>query len=69
MRVQSDGKILVGGSFVNFNGINLNRLTRLNADGTIDGSFNAGTGAASNVNAIEIQPDGKILVGGNFYLL
>ena len=66
IKVQPDGKILVGGIFVNFNGVSLNRLTRLNADGTLDGSFNAGTGAASNVNAIEIQPDGKILVGGNF---
>ena len=66
IKVQSDGKILIGGSFVNYNGTAINRIARLNADGTLDTTFNIGTGAASNVNVIEIQPDGKILVGGNF---
>ena len=66
IRVQADGKIIIGGSFVNYNGTAANRLARLNHDGTLDTTFNIGTGAASTVNVILIQPDGKILVGGNF---
>jgi len=65
--IQPDGKILVGGSFTTFNGITVNRLVRLNADGTLDTAFiaNIGTGANSNVNSIAVQPDGKIVLGGD----
>ena len=66
IKVQSDGKILIGGTFVNYDGTAVNRIARLNADGTLDTTFNVGTGASSTVNVIVIQPDGKILVGGNF---
>ena len=64
--VQGDGKILVGGAFTNYNGTSLNRIARLNTDGSLDSSFNIGTGFADNVKTIVIQPDGKILVGGEF---
>src|SRR5690606_5337296 len=64
--LQPDGKILVGGSFTTFNGTAQNRIARLNSDGTLDTSFNIGTGFNSFVPSIALQPDGKILVGGNF---
>ncbi|SFE59899.1 delta-60 repeat domain-containing protein [Thermoflexibacter ruber] len=64
--LQADGKIVVGGIFTKFNGINANRIARLNTDGGIDASFNVGLGFSSNVNAIAIQADGKIIVGGSF---
>jgi len=63
---QSDGKILVGGSFTTYNGTTSNRIIRLNSDGSIDNTFNIGTGFNSTVETIQIQPDGKILVGGSF---
>jgi uncharacterized delta-60 repeat protein len=63
--VQSNGKIIIGGAFKSFNGITKNRITRLNADGTIDTSF-LGTGTDSTVRSITIQSDGKVLVGGDF---
>ncbi len=65
---QSDGKFVVGGNFTSFNGVTRNRLARLNADGTPDTAFNAnlGTGFDANVVGVTVQPDGKILVGGNF---
>ncbi len=63
--MQPDGKILAGGGFTTYNGSAANRITRLNADGTLDASFNTGTGANSTVNTIALQPDGKILIGGN----
>ena len=68
--IQTDGKILVGGYFTSYNGVNENKIIRLNNDGTKDISFNTGTGFG-NVNylivsTIVVQTDGKILVGGNF---
>jgi uncharacterized delta-60 repeat protein len=64
--LQSDGKILVGGSFSSFNGVTRNNLVRLNANGSLDTSFNTGTGFNGSVNCIVIQSNGKVLVGGSF---
>lgn len=64
--LQPDGKILVGGFFTAFNGTTQNRIARLNSDGTLDTSFNIGTGFNGPVHSIALQPDGKILVGGLF---
>ena len=64
--IQSDGKLLIGGSFTEYNGISRGRIARLNTDGTLDMSFNPGTGASFSVNTLSIQSDGKIIIGGNF---
>jgi uncharacterized delta-60 repeat protein len=65
-KVLSDDRILIGGTFTTFNGIATNRFTRLSSNGTIDTSFNIGSGAGSSVFAIDIQSDGKAIIGGNF---
>ncbi|KFF02082.1 T9SS sorting signal type C domain-containing protein [Flavobacterium reichenbachii] len=65
-KVLSDGKILIAGNFTTFNGTSSYRIARLKTNGTIDSSFNIGTGFNDDVNDIEIQPDGKIIIGGNF---
>ncbi|ANF49948.1 hypothetical protein A0O34_05145 [Chryseobacterium glaciei] len=64
--IQTDGKILVGGSFSNYNGVDRNRIIRLNTDGSVDTSFIIGTGFNDTVYTIALQSDGKIVVGGNF---
>lgn len=64
--VQSDGKILVGGPFKTFNDISRPSIARLNADGSLDTSFDPGNGFNHKVQTIVVQPDGKILVGGEF---
>jgi uncharacterized delta-60 repeat protein len=66
INIQTDGKILVGGDFTSFNGLVRNRILRLNPDGTIDPTFNIGTGANNNIYSITMQPDGKIIVTGSF---
>lgn len=61
------GKVLVGGSFIHYNGITVNGIVRLNSDGSVDTGFNPGTAATNGaVNTIVIQPNGQILVGGSF---
>ncbi|MDB6169645.1 MAG: Ig family protein [Verrucomicrobia bacterium] len=60
--LQPDGKVLLGGTSVGFGGAAHGTLERLNADGTLDASFNPA--ALGAVNVIALQPDGKILVGG-----
>jgi len=67
---QADGKLLVGGGFttVQPNGrsseITRHRLARLNLSGTVDTSFNLKVNNA--VNAIAVQPDQRIIIGGAF---
>src|SRR5439155_797511 len=69
LAVQPDGKIIVGGTFSTLGGGGTGTTTRkhigrLNPDGTLDLSFDPG--ANDRISAIALQPDGKILVGGNF---
>ena len=64
--IQSDGKIIIGGIFSSFNGIARNNIARLNTNGTLDATFNPGTGANNSVSTTCIQSDGKIIIGGNF---
>ena len=71
--VQSDGKILTGGDFTVIGGqfpspptaVTRNRIARLGSDGKVEQTFNFGV-AGDFVNAIAVQPDGKILIGGSF---
>jgi uncharacterized delta-60 repeat protein len=68
MALQPDGKILLGGSFTSFKGVSVNRIIRLNSDGSIDPTFlaNIGVGASGTIWHISLQPNGQILVGGEF---
>ena len=69
--VQDNGKILVGGEFTEYDGVSKNCLVRLNNDGSIDETFQIGSGfngglSYGEICSIVIQSDGKILVGGSF---
>lgn len=64
--IQQDGKILVGGQFGSYNGVNCASLIRLNSNGSIDPTFTFPNYAYSWVSRVLIQPDGKILVEGLF---
>jgi len=93
VKVLSDGKILVAGAFDSINETEVHNIARLNSDGTLDETFsgevfssiyrtssldfytysrfnfpiNGGT-PDTYVNTVEVQADGKILVGGYFYI-
>ncbi len=66
--IQSDGRILIGGDFTNVNGTALNRIARLNSDGSLDANFttNVGVGANGSVQAIAVQADNRIVLVGQF---
>lgn len=66
--VQSDGKIIIAGTFTTWNSLPYDGIVRLNSDGTVDGTFNVGTGfsGAYNVSSVVFQTDGKIIIGGEF---
>ena len=64
--LQSDGKVLIGGQFNNVDGNALGRLARLQPDAYVDSSFSPGIGVGGEVDAIAVQSDGRILVGGDF---
>jgi uncharacterized delta-60 repeat protein len=70
LSIQSDGKILIGGHFTSYDGdASLsNYIARLNADGTIDTTFNTNVGSSfdSYLEYLTLQPDGKILASGWF---
>jgi len=71
--VQTDGRVLAGGTFsrlANPTCCDLfprNGIARLNPDGSVDTSFDPGSGAApQSVQALTLQRDLKVLMGGAF---
>ena len=69
MVLQPDGRIVIAGYFGLVNGIVRQNIARLNADGSLDPDFNPGLvtdNMVNPVNALILQPDGSILVGGSF---
>jgi hypothetical protein len=67
LAVQVDGKILLGGIFTTLHGQSRTNFGRVNADGSLDATFNPE--ANDGVYSLAVQPDGKILAGGQFTTL
>jgi uncharacterized delta-60 repeat protein len=65
--VQTDGKIVFGGGFTSVNGAPRQNLARVNANGTLDPQFNAGTDG--EVHGVVAQTNGRIVVAGDFTML
>lgn len=67
LAVQDDGKVIVTGGFLEFNGVERPGIVRLNSDGSVDEEFvPAIAGNPAIVSAVAVLPDGKILAGGSF---
>jgi uncharacterized delta-60 repeat protein len=74
IKSQPDGKILIGGYFSQVNNFPTYGIARLNTDGTTDTGFSFSeqiTDAYQGIGFLPVtvafQPDGKILIGGNFH--
>lgn len=68
IKIQENGQIVIGGSFIEVNGVTVKNYARLNQDGSLDTVFakNSGTGPDREILVITLQDDGKILLGGAF---
>jgi len=66
LALQPDGKLLVGGGFTSVDGAARRAITRLNPDGRVDPTFNPGTGPDGGVYALALQPDGNVIIAGDF---
>ncbi|MFY8032873.1 MAG: hypothetical protein ACOVMN_00040, partial [Flexibacteraceae bacterium] len=65
--IQPDGKIVVVGRFDSYNGHSSKGVVRLNENGSVDTTFRTYFGVDFyNANAVLVQPNGKIIVGGYF---
>ncbi|MEW6357667.1 MAG: choice-of-anchor D domain-containing protein [Planctomycetota bacterium] len=74
MAIQPDGKIIVAGHAITGGNRDF-ALARYNADGTLDATFGTGGKVTTNfpaawdeARAIALQPDGKIVAGGDVVL-
>ena len=60
-------KIIIGGDFTAYNGVGRNHIARLKWDGSLDPSFDPGTGTNGPVYAILYNSqDQKAVIGGTF---
>ena len=72
--LQSDGKIVVGGTVSNMAADWNLMVGRYNTNGSLDGSFGSNgvfqmsTGGFDEIKAVAVQKDGKILAGGSTFL-
>ncbi len=64
--LQPNDKLIIGGLFNSYNTTSIKNLARINADGTIDNTFNTGVGPNNEVFEIFLQKDGKVLIAGFF---
>ncbi|MFH1634171.1 MAG: putative Ig domain-containing protein, partial [Chloroflexota bacterium] len=61
-----DGKLYIGGRFTSVQGVSCPKIARLNADGTVDTTFNPGLGPDDDVEALAVQPNGQVIAVGMF---
>jgi uncharacterized delta-60 repeat protein len=66
VRVLSSGKILIVGDFISYSGYACNNVVRLNTNGTIDFTFNSGTGFDGAVRVVKEDSVGNLYFGGDF---
>jgi uncharacterized delta-60 repeat protein len=64
--IQPDGKIFVVGNFSTINGVVRNKVARLNADGSLDLTFDPHLGPSSDILSACMQADGKYVISGLF---
>jgi uncharacterized delta-60 repeat protein len=60
------GNVFVGGAFTQVNGVPASRLARLNPSGQVDTNFAPAAITNGIVFALAVQPNGHLLVGGEF---
>lgn len=62
----ANGDMIAGGSISAFDGYRCSGVVRLRADGRVDPGFVADLGVAGKLRTVQAEPDGKILITGDF---
>ncbi len=62
----ANGKYIIAGNFTQYDGTARARIARINTNGTLDVTFDPGTGANGAIKTLALQADGNILIGGDF---
>ncbi|NOT74308.1 MAG: hypothetical protein HOP08_05215 [Cyclobacteriaceae bacterium] len=70
MALQPDGKIIIVGQFTEYNGVPAGGIARLNANGSLDSSFDLTNGLDYSTDiqtySVQLLSNGKIIIAGNF---
>jgi uncharacterized delta-60 repeat protein len=66
MLLLPDGKILLGGTLGIYNGVIVPSVIRITSDASLDSTFNASAAPIGSLSDMALQPDGKIVLGGQF---
>lgn len=66
MDLDTEGRLLIGGSFTQVGGVSSPRLARLDVHGARDATFEVGTGLSGKPLAMLLQQDGSWIIGGEF---
>lgn len=61
---QPNGQLVAAGNITNYGGLEVNRIVRVRITGLLDPLFQPGRGANDRINALALQPDGRLVVGG-----
>jgi uncharacterized delta-60 repeat protein len=72
LALQSDGRIIVGGSFTEFSGLPHTNIVRLNTNGTLDETFQAKLSRAQWdpwVSAVAVDAQDRVLVVGDLHFV
>lgn len=69
--LQPDGKVVAVGRFDSYRGTPRTNVMRVNADGSVDATFDTGSGCRipdewAYVDAVTVTSDGAVTIGGNF---
>ena len=67
MDLQPDGKIVIGGSYTNSSAPDGITVLRLHPDGSLDNTFQAGFAPSGTIEALKVEFNGTILIGGAFH--
>jgi uncharacterized delta-60 repeat protein len=65
--VQPDGRSILAGSFLTYDGAPRRCLVRINANGSVDSSFSVGQGTDGYIGTLALAPSGHLWIGGEFY--
>jgi uncharacterized delta-60 repeat protein len=69
INILTSGKVIITGEFNQIDGVLISGVARLNSDGSLDTEFNLELPPSIYIRTLEVQPDEKIIIAGQYDLL